>query len=593
MTRRRRWVGAGLVILCLVVYLPGFFAIPVVDRDEARFAQASRQMFESAALPAGAQDPARHDGGLLIPKVQDRLRLNKPPLIYWLEAASAALFTGGNPYHDSIWMYRVPSLLAAIVSVLATWRLGSSLFGAGTGRLGGALLAVCPVIAWESHQARADMTLLAWTTVAMWAMWEVSGAARQRDSETGSRWKWVLVFWVAMAGGVMTKGPITPMVALLAAVTYSVSARRWRWLIGLHAELGLPLVALAVAPWVWAVAQRVGADQYWRIVFDEVLGRSVKGKESHGAPPGYHLLLLTALLWPGSLAVAAGVVGAWRAVRASRTLDPKWSGVEVVGEGGGGAVRMDDRGRDAEASRFCLAWIIPAWIVFEAVTTKLPHYTLPLYPAVAILSARAVVAALPGAAGGEGRLGLAGRTLWLAVGAFAAFGSVGLAMLGLPMRSGFNAGMTAMLAVLAGILMLWYLRIAWNGLLNGRAGRALVAGVVVAVVASWVTLHLAAPVLLNVSRDLAGRISPLDPGGARPLAAVGYHEDSLIYWTRGRVERIEESQLDDWTKAHPEGVLLVQTPARPPASWRALDTVTGFNLSRGRRVEVTIAERAR
>src|SRR5437764_11045565 len=87
-------LAAALLALCLTVYLPGFFSIPPVDRDESRFAQASRQMFESVALPL-SQRTSFHDGGLIIPKIQDRPRLNKPPLIYWLQSASAAVFTAG------------------------------------------------------------------------------------------------------------------------------------------------------------------------------------------------------------------------------------------------------------------------------------------------------------------------------------------------------------------------------------------------------------------------------------------------------------------------------------------------------------------
>ena len=117
------------MLLCLAVYLPGFASIPPVDRDESRFAQASRQMFESVALPEGALRSGWHDGGLIVPMIQDRPRLNKPPLIYWLQAASAAAFTGGDPERDAIWMYRGPRLLGAVAAVLLTWRLGLGLFG--------------------------------------------------------------------------------------------------------------------------------------------------------------------------------------------------------------------------------------------------------------------------------------------------------------------------------------------------------------------------------------------------------------------------------------------------------------------------------
>ncbi|MFO0492909.1 MAG: ArnT family glycosyltransferase, partial [bacterium] len=96
-TRVRAWAsswrtgGLALVLLCLIVYLPGLTSIPPVDRDECRFAQASRQMFESATLPAERQDVrtdaharplGQHAGGWVVPMVQDRPRLNKPPLVY-------------------------------------------------------------------------------------------------------------------------------------------------------------------------------------------------------------------------------------------------------------------------------------------------------------------------------------------------------------------------------------------------------------------------------------------------------------------------------------------------------------------------------
>src|SRR5262245_34300071 len=113
-----RWAGSWpggllLVVLCLAVYLPGFAALSCVDRDEARIAQARRQLAES--------------GDYVVPRVQGRVRLNKPPLIYWLQSTAARALTRGETWRDAIWMYRVPSLLAAIVAALATWRMGLSM----------------------------------------------------------------------------------------------------------------------------------------------------------------------------------------------------------------------------------------------------------------------------------------------------------------------------------------------------------------------------------------------------------------------------------------------------------------------------------
>jgi 4-amino-4-deoxy-L-arabinose transferase-like glycosyltransferase len=182
------------VLLCAAVYLPGMFSIPPVDRDEARFAQASRQMFESVALPDEAKNDAMHGGGLVVPMVQDRPRLNKPPLIYWAQAASAWLWTGGDPLRDAIWMYRLPSALFATLAVLITWRIGCSMLDPRAGWAGAALLAVCPMVVWDAHQARSDQLLLACTTLALWGLWEVWSRARRGRAG----WVWPVALWIGV-----------------------------------------------------------------------------------------------------------------------------------------------------------------------------------------------------------------------------------------------------------------------------------------------------------------------------------------------------------------------------------------------------------
>ena len=104
-------IRAVLVLLafCLIAFLPGFFQIPPVDRDEARFAQATKQMVES--------------GDYVDIRFQDEVRYKKPVGIYWLQAV--AVKTGeafGMPKaRTTIWLYRIPSLIGAIGAVLLTY----------------------------------------------------------------------------------------------------------------------------------------------------------------------------------------------------------------------------------------------------------------------------------------------------------------------------------------------------------------------------------------------------------------------------------------------------------------------------------------
>src|SRR5882762_12028305 len=103
---------ALLAALCLLLYLPGLASIPPLDRDEARFAQASRQMLET--------------GDFLRIRFQDEARNKKPAGIYWLQAAAVAAFS--TPESTAIWPYRLPSVVGALAAALLIFTIGSALF---------------------------------------------------------------------------------------------------------------------------------------------------------------------------------------------------------------------------------------------------------------------------------------------------------------------------------------------------------------------------------------------------------------------------------------------------------------------------------
>jgi 4-amino-4-deoxy-L-arabinose transferase-like glycosyltransferase len=596
--------GLLLVVICLAVYLPGFFSIGAVDRDESRFAQASRQMAEGSTLREW-----------VVPMVQDRPRLNKPPLIYWLQAASvralsdvvssvpAAQGTAGRR-EDAIWMYRVPSLIAAIIAVLATWRLGRRMFDPRAACLGALLLAVCPLMIWESKQARADMVLLACTTVAMASLWRVHAAARhgtRRDYAAAA------VFWIAMTLGVLVKGPITPMVAGLCAVMLSLygsvptlnagsrRGSRFGWLRGLMPVPGTLLLVVSVGTWVGLVAREVGWNEYLRLIADETLGRSVSAKEGHWGPPGYHLVALVLMFWPGVLLTGAAV---GRAVgrglpRVAEENSPRRGAVRRVVR----AIVHRRAGRGAEL--FCVAWVVPSWIVFELVGTKLPHYTLPLYPALALLSARAVFAAragvLPAATTTGARVGFGIWTL------------VGLALAAAPLtlwwvlateaeqRLGVVAGIGSLAA---GAWVLWSHQCLSSPLRRGKRGHfvnAQLGGVVAAGVVGVMLCGAVLPRLsrLWVSERVAAAIKVIDPELQRPLACVEYQEDSLIFNTHGVIRRLVPEQVDAFLLENPNALLVA--PAEmlgQRTDVERLYEVEGFNYSNGKDVRIQIVQRA-
>lgn len=562
----RSWLGAGaaLAVLCALVYGVGLKAIPPVDRDESRFAQASRQMLES--------------GDYVLPQVQDRPRLNKPPGIYWLQAASAGVLgdSQADITHQNIWAYRLPSAIAALVAVLLTWRIGVRLLDPRAAVLGAALLATCPIMVWEAHQARADQLLLATVTVSVLALTHIwrKAACGQR----ASAW-WALLLWLGVGAGIMAKGPITPMVIVLTAIGVSLATRRWAWLKQTRAWMALIILPAVVGPWVYFVAQRVGFENYLRIIFEETIGRSGDAAEGHWGPPGYHVIALVVMLFPGSLLTAAAVVRAWKM--------------------GGGSWREARLGASkawrARPETFLLAWIVPSWIVFELVATKLPHYTMPLYPAIALLSARAALSG-PKLMKQLGKASGAGFSLWLGVGAIGLAGTLmGLAWWG-GMREQSGLVMTVAVGGGGAAVILGLLVVARVGLARGRVIRAHVLGMGAMVVWSGAMLGVVLPRSERVwiNSRVATAVMELSAEMVRPVALVSYHEDSQIFLLRGRGERIDAEYLPLWVKKHPTGLVVVDKLREPGAAAYAEGVleygaeVRGYNYSVGRRVELMV-----
>ena len=116
---------------------------------------------------------------------------------------------------------------------------------------------------------------------------------------------------------------------------------------------------LLVLPWFIAIYARVGSQFLVASVGEDMLAKVASSQEAHGAPPGLYVVLFFATFFPASMLAGLAAPAVW-------------------------AVRREP------AARFLLAWLVPSWIVFELVVTKLPHYVLPLYPAIAILIAGAV-----------------------------------------------------------------------------------------------------------------------------------------------------------------------------------------------------------
>ncbi len=468
------WRPYGLlIVLCLGLYLPGIAALPPVDRDEARYIQATRQMLET--------------GDFLRIRFQDTARNKKPAGIYWLQAAAVAATSDAASV--AVWPYRLPSLAGALIAVLLTFAMGRRLVGRPAALIGAGLLAASLGLVVEAHFATTDAVLLATAVAAQGSLGEIY--RRARAGERAAPWPWALLFWLALGAGILVKGPVVPALSALTVIALVAADRDGRWLVGLRAAWGIPLLAATVGPWLIAISVVTHGAFLGEAVGHDFLGKLGGAQESHGAPPGYYLALLAATFWPGSLFLAPAIRRAWSARRET-------------------------------AGRLLIAWTVPYWILLEIVPTKLPHYGLPLFPALALLVGQALAGRSETA---PRRLGpevvIAG--LWSAVTLVLAAGLV-LA----PERFGGGVSMptialaTALIGAGGGLL--------WMGWQRAGAGAAL-AACVLALAVVGPTLSVVAPSLdrLWLSRAAAALIADYRPPRDAPLSAVGYDEPSLVF----------------------------------------------------------------
>ena len=348
----------------------------VFDRDEARFSLAVREMTDR--------------GDWTVPTNFGELRFHKPIGVYWL-ALVAQRLVGRNEL-----ALRLPSALCATLTALLTVFLGKSIFGERVGWRAGWILATALVFVAEARTFTADAMLLLGTTAsfAAWAM------LRERAPRPTA---WRLVFWLGIAWGALAK--LVNLAFLPAAAAALASLEGWidaptrkrvGWVIALGAlavaiphlgslgptATGIAFVVLAAnawrrrterpahpslgAPWgiplalgivaLWGVPALLRTHgQFWTLgVQQELMGQAARPFEGHVGIPGFYLGSTLLAFLPWSAVVPLALLGAWR----GRGADPRL--------------------------RFLLAWIGGPWLLLELFSSKLPHYVLVTFPALAL-----------------------------------------------------------------------------------------------------------------------------------------------------------------------------------------------------------------
>jgi 4-amino-4-deoxy-L-arabinose transferase-like glycosyltransferase len=277
--------------------------------------------------------------------------------------------------HDrDIWAYRLPSLISAVLAVLATFWGGQALVGRRAAFLGAGVLATCLLLTTEAHIAKTDAALCGFTALGMAAL----ARLRAGPMVSGGGKMEAVLFWVCFAIGVLLKGVITPMVFGLMLASLALWERKWDWMKPLLYWVGLSLFCIIAIPWFIAVQIATGGEFLYTATTVDLGQKIVSAAEGHRGPFGMHLAALPLLFWPGTILLIPAV---WLAIRKAFNL--RDNPFAAPPPPGANAVATTETA-DASTWRFLICWFLPAWLVFEIAPTKLVHYTLPMYPALAL-----------------------------------------------------------------------------------------------------------------------------------------------------------------------------------------------------------------
>ncbi|MBS1181388.1 MAG: arnT 1 [Proteobacteria bacterium] len=457
-----------LTFVALALLAPGISSLPLTDRDEALYVQATHQMLET--------------GNWIDIRFQDEPRYKKPVGIYWIQAAAAEL--SGYGKDAPLWIYRLPSLVGAVLLVLFTYGVGATLGTARTGLFAGLLAASTLLIGFEARIAKTDAMLCATVLAAEFAL-----ARAYVDPTRGRSLPRNALFWTAMGVGILIKGPITPLVVgltLLAVLAKERSTTLWRALSPLR---GILWMLLLVLPWLIAIGWISGGAFFSQAVGHDMLGKVASGQESHGALPGVHLLVALGTFWPLSVLAPLAIIQGWKARREPAVV-------------------------------FLIAWLVPGWLVFEAVATKLPNYVLPFMPALAVLVALML---------DTGAIGPARRGWRLSV----AFVAVGAVLVGFGLNIAFLVyqGYASWQGLVGAVIVAGLGFAASRFLASGRVR----CGLAATVAAAGGLMVLGYAVLLPSARqiwlsdDLADAVVAVRRCEAPAVSVVGYGEPSTIF----------------------------------------------------------------
>lgn len=336
-----------LLFFCFLGWLAGFFAVPLMDIDASQYASISREMLERKSFLQV------YDVG--------KDYLDKPPLLFWISALSMWLFG------VSQWAFRFPSLLFAILSVVATYQLARLFYNQQIARLSAIVLASSQALFLITHDVRCDTMLMGWVTLSLWQLADWYQTNRKRG---------LLIATLAIACGMLTKGPIALLVPAFAFAPHFILRREWKPFfkveyIGVILGVGLLLIPMCVGLYqqydvqpgklINGIPIQSGLRFYfWTQSFGRFTGENFFHEMS------YFSFLFENMLWsflPWIVLFSIGLV--WSVYQLAKQKFTISAGQEWIAPGG----------------------FIVTYLVLSRSQYQLPHYIFVVFPLAAIVTA--------------------------------------------------------------------------------------------------------------------------------------------------------------------------------------------------------------
>ncbi len=569
MRKRWRYLFASLLIIaaCCTLYLTGAGRVALWDRDEGWYAEASRQMLET------------HNW--VVPYFLEAPRFAKPIFIYWCQSFSMHLL-GVNSLAarlpSAIGMTLTLILLASVLS----WKVGARRATWTTLVFGTAAMVIV-----SAKMCLTDAVMMVFITSAQFALYGIyrkSRPRRYRENEalsavaiegeerikTSKLLALPLVLWIGIALAALTKGPFALVVlfaSMVALACFDVgrrwkSGRAWRgamsWWPRTRPLMGLVIIVIVVAPWLilFAIQDPTNLLRMLNQPFEHL----AHNRDGHSGYPGYYVLTVWLTFFPWSLLLPTAIV-------------------------------LGFKHRATPQIRFALATILGNLVFIDLMVTKLPHYLLPSYAAMAFLVATALIRNMRGQYRDFTKKSfLIGAVCWTVAATVLAllpWFPAGYFPSHFPVE---GAAVFSIVGIIYAILVSAYF------IQHQYARAAATMGIgMIAVIIILFSMYLPHASFIWMAHDAGGKLTEL---GATDVVMTDFDEPTLAFYQGGTIrdERnhyLFETPADEW----PAYVVLSRKsleklPAEKRARLEELANYPGFNYAGGgKMVDVIVARK--